>query len=135
MGTILVVDDDRNILKLIRMKLESEGYQVKTAAELEAAVAAAREASLDLALIDLKLNGTDGIDLMEQLHQINPELAVIILTAYGTIDSAVEAMKRGARGYLTKPFDSHQLLSQVQNLLEAVSLDREIRRLKIMLKD
>jgi two-component system response regulator GlrR len=134
-ATILVVDDDRNILKLIRMKLESEGYQVKTAAELDSAVGLARETSLDLALIDLKLNGTDGIYLMEQLHQINPELAVIILTAYGTIDSAVEAMKRGARGYLTKPFDSHQLLSQVQNLLEAVRLDKEIRRLKIMLKD
>ena len=103
MGKILVVDDDINILKVIKMRLEAEGYQVTTADKAKSALKLAGDDVFDFALVDLKLNGTNGIQLMENLHQLNPEMPVIILTAYGTIKSAVEAMRRGAYSYLTKP--------------------------------
>ena len=118
MGKILVVDDDPNILKVIKMRLEAERYQVITADQAGKAKSLAKDNVFDFALIDLKLNGEDGIELMENLHQINPEMPVIILTAYGTIKSAVKAMRRGAYSYITKPFDYDELLVQTRNCLE-----------------
>ena len=105
MARILLVDDDENILKVINMRLEAEGYQVATAMYTDQAVELHRKEPFDLAVVDLKLVDKDGIQLMGELHLINPELPVIILTAHGTIESAVEAMKKGAYNYLTKPFD------------------------------
>lgn len=134
MEKILVVDDDPSILKVIRMRLEAAGYRVVTAMEAEKAVNLAKEEVFDFALVDLKLNGQDGITLMEILHEINPELPVIILTAYGTIQSAVDAMKKGAFSYLTKPFDHEELLLQTKNCLERRRLTREVQNLKKIVK-
>jgi two-component system, NtrC family, response regulator GlrR len=93
----------------------------------------AKDGLFDLALVDLKLSEKDnGIELMEKMHQVAPEIPVIILTAYGTIDTAVEAMKRGAYSYLTKPFERRDLILQIKNGLEKSSLSREIRRLKAL---
>jgi len=93
----------------------------------------ARDGLFDLALVDLKLSEKDnGIELMEKIHQVSPEIPVIILTAYGTINTAVEAMKRGAYSYLTKPFERRDLILQIKNGLEKSSLSREIRRLKAL---
>ena len=116
MGKILVVDDDPSILKVIRMRLEAQGYRVTTAGDAQEAVKLASNDMFDVALLDLKLNGKNGIELMEDLHQVNPEMPVIILTAYGTIKSAVDAMKKGAYSYLTKPFDHEELLLQTPKL-------------------
>ena len=118
MGKILVVDDDVNILKVIKMRLEAEGYRVTTAGKAKTALKLATDDAFDFALVDLKLNGTNGIQLMEGLHQLNPEMPIIILTAYGTIESAVEAMRKGAYSYLTKPFNYDELLVQTKNCLE-----------------
>jgi len=127
---ILVVDDDRNILKVIRMRLVSGGYYVTPVTGAEAALKLAEKEPFDLALIDLKLNGQDGIQLMENIHHINPHIPVIILTAHGTIKSAVHAMKKGAYSYLTKPFDGHELLQQINNCLEKNRLSKEVKRLR-----
>ena len=127
---ILVVDDDRNILKVIRMRLVSGGYYVTSVTGAEAALKLAEKEPFDLALIDLKLNGQDGIQLMENIHHINPHIPVIILTAHGTIKSAVHAMKKGAYSYLTKPFDGHELLQQINNCLEKNRLSKEVKRLR-----
>ena len=135
MGKILVVDDDINILKVIKMRLEAEGYQVTTAGKAKTALELATDDVFDFALVDLKLNGTSGIQLMENLHQLNPEMPVIILTAYGTIKSAVEAMRKGAYSYLTKPFNYDELLLQTKNCLEKTKLTKEIKSLKKMVKD
>ena len=135
MEKILVVDDDHSILKVIRMRLEAEGYQVTTAIHADKAVNLAKEDLFDFALVDLKLNGKDGIELMENLHQINPEMPVIILTAYGTINSAVKAMKKGAYSYLTKPFDHEELLLQAKNCLERSRLTKEVKNLKKIVKE
>ena len=134
MDKILVVDDDQNILKVIKMRLEAEGCGVTTATTAEQAVESARQNVFDLALLDLKLSGKDGIGLMQDLHQINPDMPVLILTAYGTIKSAVEAMRKGAYSYLTKPFDYQDLLLQIRNCLEKGRLTQEVKRLRNMVK-
>jgi two-component system response regulator GlrR len=130
MEKILVVDDDPSILKVIRMRLEAQGYRVTTAADAQEAVKLVSNDIFDVALVDLKLNGKNGIELMEDLRQMNPEMPVIILTAYGTIKSAVDAMKKGAYSYLTKPFDHEELLLQIQNCLERNRLTQEVKHLK-----
>ena len=127
---ILVVDNDPNILQVLRMRLVSAGYSVTAATGVEEALKLAEKKPFDLALIDLKLNGHDGIQLMENIHQINPHIPVIILTAYGTIKSAVNAMKKGAYSYVTKPFDGHELLLQISNCLEKSRLSNEVKRLR-----
>jgi len=129
-GTILVVDDDLSILELIKIRLESADYTVVTAPDEDEALRIAEERVFDIAIVDLQLVAMDGITLMEKLHLINPEVPVIILTAYGSIESAVEAMKKGAYSYLTKPFDAPELLLQIDKALEKGKLTREINRLK-----
>lgn len=134
-GKILVVDDDRNLLELVRSKLDLAKYEVTTAPNPEYAKEALNGDSVDLAIVDLKLAGQDGMTLMEELHAINPAMPVIILTGHGSIESAVEAIKRGAYGYLTKPFDHRELLLQIARALENRRLTSENVRLKELLKE
>jgi two-component system response regulator GlrR len=131
---ILVVDDDPNLIQLIRMRLESANYEVTAALEEQEALAAARGDSYDLSIVDLRLLHQDGLTLMEALHEVQPDMPVIILTAHGTIENAVEAIKRGAYGYLTKPFDPRDLLLQVEKALETRRLTSEIKRLRDLLE-
>jgi two-component system response regulator GlrR len=135
MRRILVVDDDRNLLELVKMRLESAGYDVTTALREEDAVEAVKNRVFDLSVVDLQLVHQDGISLMEDLHLVLPEMPVIILTAYGSIESAVEAMKKGAYSYLTKPFEPQDLLLQIERALENRRLTVEIERLKGLLEE
>ncbi len=134
-GKILVVDDDSNLLEVLRMRLESANYQVVTALRGEDAIDAVKQQLFDLSIVDLQLGSTDGISLMKEFHQINPDIPVIILTAFGSIESAVEAMKQGACSYLTKPFDPRELLLQIEKALESRRLFSEIKRLKGLLEE
>ncbi|MBT8490430.1 MAG: sigma 54-interacting transcriptional regulator, partial [Deltaproteobacteria bacterium] len=134
-GNILVVDDDRNLLELMKIRLESADYTVDTALDEGNAIKYVHTNVYDIAIVDLQLAETDGITLMEKLHMVNPEMPVIILTAYGTIESAVEAMRKGAYSYLTKPFDARELLLQIEKALEKRKLTAEISRLKDILTD
>jgi len=129
-----LVDDDRNLVELVKLRLDAAGYEVSAALLEEDAVEAAKAQVFDLALVDLQLSTQDGISLMEQLHLIIPEMPVIILTAYGSIESAVEAMKRGAYSYITKPFDPRDLLLQIERALENRRLTSEIKLLKGLLQ-
>ncbi|HEY3153275.1 MAG TPA: sigma-54 dependent transcriptional regulator [Candidatus Binatia bacterium] len=134
-GKILVVDDDSNLLELMKTRVETADYEVTTAFNAEEAKLAAKNVVFDLSVVDMKLEGHDGISLMEELHESHPEMPVIILTGYGSIDSAVEAMKRGAYNYLTKPFDARELLLQISRALEKQQLTAENRRLKGLLEE
>ena len=134
-GRILVVDDDSNLLEIIRMRLESAKYKITTALTGELAVKAIKKKAFDLAVIDLHLSNMSGISLMKDIHLIHPDIPVIILTAYGTIESAVEAMREGAYTYLTKPFDPRELLFQIEDALEKSRLNSEIKRLKGLLEE
>ncbi|MEW6184487.1 MAG: sigma-54 dependent transcriptional regulator [Thermodesulfobacteriota bacterium] len=133
LGNILVVDDDRNLLELVKMRLESSDYEVTAMALETAALKALKEQAFDLAIVDLQLTHQDGISLMEEFHRLTPDLPVLILTAHGSIESAVEAMKKGAYSYLTKPFDPQELLLQIKMALENRRLTSEVKRLETLL--
>ena len=133
MDRLLVVDDDLNILKVLKLRLESEGYRVETASEIAEAKNLVERNEYELAILDMKFSGGTGIELMKSIREVNCDLPVIILTAYGTIESAVEAMKEGAYIYLTKPFDYRELLLQIRNGIEKSNLSREVRRLRDIL--
>src|SRR5437867_4162407 len=112
-GDILLVDDDPDLLKLISLRLTSAGYRVRTADSGETALAALAVARPAAVITDLKMPGIDGITLFDAIHRQHPALPVIILTAHGTIPDAVSATQRGVFGFLTKPFDSQELLHKV----------------------
>ncbi|MEO5764746.1 MAG: sigma 54-interacting transcriptional regulator [Casimicrobiaceae bacterium] len=113
LGEILLVDDDPDLLKLISLRLTSAGYRVRTADSGETALAALALARPGLVITDLRMPGIDGMQLFEAIHRQHPALPVIILTAHGTIPDAVSATQRGVFGFLTKPFDSQELLQKV----------------------
>jgi len=133
-GNLLVVDDDQNLIELIALKLKAEGYDVTTAATGQDAAQAAKAAIFDLCIVDLRLADQDGISLMRELHSISPGMRVIILTGYGTVESAVQAMQEGAYSYLNKPFNTQELLLQISRALENRRLNSEIQRLKGLLE-
>jgi two-component system response regulator GlrR len=135
MEKILIVDDDVSVLKVLQMRLESAQYAVVAASDAREAKQRLEEETFDIALFDPRLAEGSGIDLMKGIRDIDPDLPVIILTAYGTIESAVEAMKEGAYSYLTKPFDTRELLVQIRNGIEKSKLSREVKRLRTMLRD
>ena len=118
-GDILLVDDDPDLLKLISLRLISTGYRIRTADSGETALAAIAVARPAIVISDLRMPGIDGMQLFEAIHRQHPGLPVIILTAHGTIPDAVNATERGVFGFLTKPFDSQELL---QKVAAAVSL-------------
>lgn len=114
---ILVVDDDPDILWLLAMRLKAAGYEVDTASSAEQALGIAAAHRPHLVVSDLRMSGMNGLALFDILHQSNPGLPVIILTAHGSIPEAVEATQRGVFGFLTKPFDSKELLKQIADAL------------------
>lgn len=134
-GKILIVDDDRNLLEVLKVRVESAGYEVTTVTNEDEALEAARNDTFDLSILDLQLEQTDGITLMQELRLVIPDMPVIILTAFGTIESAVQAVKKGAYGYLTKPFNPQDLFANIEKALENSQLTREISQLKGLLEE
>ncbi|WP_456062040.1 sigma-54-dependent transcriptional regulator [Archangium lipolyticum] len=119
---VLVVDDERNIRTTLRMCLEGLGCEVREAPTAEAALAALAQAPADLAFVDLRLGTASGLDLLPRLLAESPTLDVVLITAYATFDTAVEAVKRGARDYLPKPFTP----AQIRHLVEKARAHREL---------
>jgi two-component system, NtrC family, response regulator GlrR len=134
-GHILVVDDNPNLLELIKMRLEAADYSVIATGEEAGALDLLKDEIFDLCIVDLMLASGDGLTLMEQMHGIRPDVPAIILTAHGSIESAVEAMRRGAFSYLTKPFEPVDLLLQIERAVENRNLNSEIKRLKEILNE
>jgi len=127
---ILVVDDEAPQLEILRLILGSEGYDVVTAASGRGALAALRRQPFDLVLTDLKMPDLSGIALLEEILREQPGTCVVLMTAHGSIDSAVEAMRKGAFDYLTKPVDREVLLLAVSRAVERARLVSENRRLR-----
>jgi len=109
METILIIDDEKNYLVILEALLSPEGYEIITEDNAINALRLIRETDLDLVITDMKMPKMNGIELLEESKKINPELPVIIMTAYGTIEMAVEAMKKRAYDYITKPFRNEEL--------------------------
>jgi two-component system, NtrC family, response regulator GlrR len=114
---LLVVDDDADMLRLLSMRLQAAGYRVSTAASAESALAQLDRERPQLVISDVRLPGRDGLALFDEVHHRHPSLPVILLTAHGTIPDAVEATRRGVFTYLTKPYDSKELLERIVQAL------------------
>ncbi len=125
--SILVVDDEKNQREILETILSGEGYDVTTASSGEAALKFVETRRFDLVLTDLQMTGMSGLDLLRELTNFDKSIIVILLTAHGTVDSAVDALRLGAFEYLQKPYDSEKLLETVSRALKKLStLDAEI---------
>ncbi len=125
--SILVVDDEKSQREILEMILSDEGYDVTTASSGEAAMKFVESRRFDLVLTDLKMTGMTGLDLLKQLTDYDKSIIVLLLTAHGTVDSAVDALRLGAFDYLQKPYDREHLLETISRALKKLStLDAEI---------
>ena len=115
---ILVVDDEAEICDLLQNFLTQEGYQVFTATNGVEAISLGKQNELDLALLDIKMPGMDGIEVLRKLKKLRRDMGVIMLTGYGNLGTAKEAMRLGAYDYLTKPFDLGLVKHVIQEALE-----------------
>jgi len=127
---ILVVDDELNIRKTMAICLETEGHEVTTVSNVQDALAEVSRKSFDLAFVDLRLGTDDGLDLIARLLAATPWLKVIVITAYASIDTAVEAMRRGATDYIPKPFTPAQINLAVRKVFEVRSLEQKVAALQ-----
>jgi DNA-binding NtrC family response regulator len=127
---ILVVDDDREMCQLLYEVLKEEGFSVTALHQSLEASRLLRREEFDVVITDLKMKDLRGLDLLEEVHQIAPMTPVIIITAFGTIESAIQAMKMGAFDYITKPFQMDELVVTVKKALENRLLKKEILRLR-----
>ena len=119
MSTILIIDDDDQLRISFERLLKEEGYTVRTAASGEAGLHMVSETIPDLVLLDVRLPGMNGLEAFQQIHRIESKLPVIVMTAFGTTETAIEATKMGAFDYVVKPFDIPQMLSTIRQALEA----------------
>jgi len=129
-ATIIVVDDDREMADVLRDVLTEAGYRVLSASSGKEALTHVKEQDPDLLITDLRMSGMSGHQLQIELKRIAPSLPVIIITAFGSIPTAIESMKLGAFDYLTKPFGNDELLLVVSRALEDCKLRQEVRRLR-----
>ena len=118
-----MVDDDRDLLRLLTMRLSAAGYVVKSVTSGEEALGKLPEICPDVMVTDLQLDGMDGMMLFDKAHQIYPDLPILVLTAHGTIPDAFDAANRGVFSYLTKPFNSQVLLAHLERALD---IDKKI---------
>lgn len=132
MADILIVDDEADIRDLVSGILEDEGYAVRTAADSHTALAAIRARRPALLVQDIWMQGggLDGLELLDVVKQMDPDMPVVMISGHGNIETAVSAIKRGAYDFLEKPFKSDRLLLVVERALEAASLRRENKRLR-----
>ncbi|HEV2112902.1 MAG TPA: sigma-54 dependent transcriptional regulator, partial [Terriglobales bacterium] len=129
-GSLLIVDDELTVRDSLGKWFHEEGYEVATAESASEALTRMAEARWDLALVDIKMHGTDGIELQRRLRQIDPELLVIIMTGYASVETAVAALKNGAYDYVTKPLDPDEIAHLVKNALSHKHTLQENERLK-----
>ncbi len=130
MSRVLVVDDDPKILRTLEIMLSGDGHEVTTAASAEQALERLRTRGVDVALVDLQLPGMSGADLLRRLRDEHRDVRTVIITAHGSIETAVEAMKEGAFDYLTKPFSPDQVRHRLQQIEQVARLQQEVAGLR-----
>jgi len=133
--TILIVDDEQSICWAFTQLLQPEGYRVLTAASAEEGLEIAAKERPDLILLDVRLPGISGLEALPKFRELNIELPVLVMTAHGTMETAIEATRKGAYNYLTKPLHNEDALHQIRTALERRSLSREVTQLKRELKE
>ena len=121
----MIVDDEPNMLKVLGSLLKREGYDVLEASEGASALSSMEDNHIDVLVADLRMPGMDGMTLLEKAIAARPNLPVIILTAHGTIDLAVEALKKGAFDFVTKPFEWQELKQVISKAVQTARLSRQ----------
>ena len=129
-ANILVVDDERSIRDSLELVLKEEGYEVQTATDGKQAMELLQNSDFDIMITDLKMPEVDGIQLTKHCLQIYPQTSVIIITAYGSLETAIEALRLGAYDYILKPFEFDDVLIKVQNLIKHKELILENQALR-----
>src|ERR1035441_6457167 len=119
-GKLLIVDDELSVRDSLAKWFTEEGYEVATAENANEALTRVAEQTFDVALVDIKMRGTDGIELQRRLHEIYPDMLVIIMTGYASVETAVTALKQGAYDYVNKPLDP----DEIAHLVDAELLDK-----------
>ena len=127
---ILIVDDELVVRDSLARWFESEDFEVVTAPSAPEALDRIAHSRFDLALVDIKMPGVDGIELQQRLRQADPDLPVIIMTGYASVETAVKALKNGAYDYITKPFDPDELVHLVRNAVSHRAAEKEVEKLK-----
>jgi two-component system response regulator RegA len=120
---LLIVDDDEAFRERLARAMRRAGLEVATAADGDAAIAAATSADFDFATVDLRMPGPGGLDVVRQLHHLRPEMRVVVLTGYGSISTAVEAMRGGAIDYIRKPATAREILDHLRGGDDAIAPD------------
>ncbi len=113
-GSVLIIDDEAAIRESLQTLLEFDGYDVESAADGESGLARTGERTFDLILLDLALPDRNGLDLLAELRAHDPQISVIMITAYGTVENAVAAMQAGAVNFVQKPWDNEKLLADIR---------------------
>ena len=129
-GRILIVDDELVVRDSLGKWFTSEGYTARPVASGREALETIQQMDFDIALLDIKMPGMDGMELQARLHEADPDLSVVIMTGYASVDTAVQALKRGAYDYITKPVDPDELSHLVDKALEHRRTRREVVRLR-----
>jgi DNA-binding NtrC family response regulator len=129
-ANLLIVDDEAIVRDSLGKWFRGEGYDVTVAESAQEALAKMAERHMDLALVDIKMPGTDGVELQKRMHDIDPELIVIIMTGYASVETAVTALKNGAYDYISKPFDPDDIAHTIHNALAHRRSEKENVRLR-----
>lgn len=129
-GKLLIVDDELSVRDSLNKWFREEGYEVHTAEDANEALTRMAETKFDAALLDIKMRGTDGIELQKRLHEIDPDLISIMMTGYASVETAVEALKNGAYDYVTKPLDPDEIAHTIKNALSHRQAKEENVRLR-----
>lgn len=132
---ILVVDDEAHLCELLAYRLEHHGYRVTTELSARGCLETMDQTSVDALILDLRLEDGNGLDVLSEVQKRTPDVPVVILTAHGTIETAVEAMQRGAYGFLSKPFQDYELLQKLGHAVESGRLKREVAGLRRIVGD
>jgi DNA-binding NtrC family response regulator len=130
-ATVLVVDDDQTVLELLSDYLEEKDYNIETAKSGEEALGRMSRKEIDIALVDIKLPGMDGLETIEKLAEIDHDLVTILMTGFPTIDSSVKAIRLGASDYILKPFRLDEVRRSVAMAIKERETRREMKNLKV----
>ncbi|MRR12179.1 sigma-54-dependent Fis family transcriptional regulator, partial [bacterium] len=127
---VLIADDEKNMRWVLRQALEGEGYEVAEAVDGKEALSAVNEQEPDVLILDHKMPAPDGMEVLRRIRAKDQQFPIIMLTAHGNVQTAVEAMKAGASEYLTKPFDLEELKISLEKAMRMKELSAEVQRLR-----
>lgn len=130
MDGILIIDDEKRMRHIIQLMLEREGFKTEQAGNGKEALEMLKHKRFDMAITDLKMPEMDGMSLLEEAKKIYPDFPIVVITAHGTIENAVEAMQKGAIDYITKPFDEEKIIITVKRSLKISRLQEEVKLLR-----